>query len=162
MKRSLLGAVAVLSTTAIAADSVQLKPGRWIETAVPEWVTISGTAVPLPSKDPQTKHVCLTEAEAADPKLYFATIKDTDRCGTPTGDVAGGKIALVGTCITDGAQVTSSQIAIDGSYGGERYSAKAKMNADMDGKPMVVMLSVEGRFEGACRGDEERRTEPKQ
>ena len=161
MKRSLLGALAVLSSTAIAADSVQLKPGRWIETAVPDWITISGTAVPLPSKDPQTKHVCLTEAEAADPKLYFATIKDKDRCGVPTGDVAAGKIALIGSCVTDGAKDTSSQIAIDGSYGGERYSANAKMNADMDGKPMVVMLSIEGRFDGACRGDEEKRSEAK-
>ena len=160
MKRPLLAAVAVLSTTAMAADSVQLRPGRWIETVIPEEVTMGGTAVPIPSS-PQTKLVCLTEAEAADPRIYFATIKDEDRCGAPTGTVAAGKIALNGNCIQDGTPNTSTQIAIDGSYHGERYAAKARMNADMDGTPMVVRLSIEGRFDGACRGDEERRSEAK-
>lgn len=150
-----IAAVVALATPAIAADSVQLKSGRWIETAVAESMTMSGKPVVIPPAGPQIKHVCLTIAEAADPKLYFATVKSKDRCAIPAGTVNAGTIALVGTCTNDGAPGTASEIAIDGSYGGERYAAKARLTADMDGQPMVIVMNINGRFDGACHGDEE-------
>ena len=146
----------IMSTTTLAADSVQLRPGRWIETAIAESAMMNGKPIELPRAGPQTKHVCLTIAEAADPKLYFATVKNKDRCGMPTGSVNAGRIALVGKCTNGGKSETPSEIAIDGSYGGEAYAAKARMKTDMDGQAMTVVISVNGRFDGACHGDEEK------
>ena len=66
---------------------------------------------------------------------------------------------LVGKCTNGGKSETPSEIAIDGSYGGEAYAARARMKTDMDGQAMIVVISVNGRFDGACHGDEEQHGE---
>ena len=157
--RALLLTLAALPAMAIAADSVQLKPGRWIETATPESIMVGGKAQPLAPEDTKTKTLCLTDAEAAEPRLYFATAEDNDLCTAPSGTVAGGKIDLGNICRADAASRQEERVLkIDGSYGPERYAAKASMKTHAGANDVEIRIAVAGRFDGACKGDEDPRT----
>lgn len=158
LSRALLLTLTALPAMAIAADSVQLKPGRWIETATPESIMVGGKAQPLAPEDTKTKTLCLTDAEGTDPRLYFATAEDNALCTAPSGSVAGGKIDLGNTCRADAASQQEERVLkIDGSYGPERYLVKASMKTHAGPNDVEIRIDVAGRFDGACKGDEDPR-----
>ncbi len=151
-------AFAALPAIVLAADSVVMKPGRWVETTTTQSATFDGKPMSLPDK-PQIKPVCLSAAEGADPRLYFATVKDKERCVAPTGSVKGGKIALTSTCNNSAnASPINIQVDVNGTYAREAYSASATMIAVSDNhNKAIVMMAITGRFDGSCHGDEETR-----
>lgn len=153
------GLVAV-SATSLAADSVQLKPGRWLETMVPKSIVVAGKPLDIANSTSTIKIVCLSAAEGAEPRLYFAAIKDKDRCVAPTGGVANGKIALASRCSNgDKIKPIAAELDVQGTYGGENYAVTAKMSTLVDGKAAVMTMDATGHFEGPCRGDEEKHNE---
>ena len=107
----------------------------------------------------KTKTLCLTDAEGANPRLYFATAEKNALCTPPSGTVAGGKIALGNICRADVASGEEERVLrIDGTYGPELYSAKASMKTHAGANDVEIRIDVAGRFDGACKGDEDPRT----
>ena len=159
--RVLLLTLVALPAMAIAADSVVMKPGRWIETAVPTSIMVGGKAQPVGPDQSKTKSICLSAAEAADPRSYFAVAVKTKACTQPMGGVADGKIELASSCAKDPAVADSEAraIKINGTYGTEAYAAKAVMTTSVGNAPVELKLDIAGRFDGVCKGDEDPRSE---
>ena len=159
--RVLLLTLAALPAMAIAADSVVMKPGRWIETAVPTSIMVGGKAQPIGPDDAKTKSICLSAAEAGDPHSYFAVAVKNTACTAPTGTVAGGKIALASSCAKDPAVADSvaRDIQIAGTYRAQAYAAKAVLTTSVGTAPVEFKLDIAGHFDGVCHGDEDPRTE---
>ena len=153
-------AFAAFPAIALAANSVRMKPGRWVETNMTQSATFDGKPLNLPAET-ETKTICLSAAEGADPGKYFATVKDKQRCTVPTGSVKGGKIALTSTC-NDGTKAPAINIQRDviGTYGSAAYSVKATVTAISDNhNKAIVIMAINGRFDGTCHGDEAARPE---
>ena len=159
--RALTIALVAIPTVAIAADSVVMKPGRWIETAVPTSIMVGGKAQPIGADDAKTKSICLSAAEAANPRSYFAVAVKTKACTQPMGGVADGKIELASSCAKDPAAADSEARAIksDGTYGAETYAAKAVMTTSFGNAPVELKLDIAGHFDGVCKGEEDPRSE---
>ncbi len=159
--RVLLLTLVALPAMAIAADSVVMKPGRWIETAVPTSIMVGGKAQPVGPDQSKTKSICLSAAEAADPRSYFAVAVKTKACTQPMGGVADGKIELASSCAKNPAAADSEAraIKIDGTYGAETYAAKAVMTTSFGNAPVELKLDIAGHFDGVCKGDEDPRSE---
>lgn len=153
--------LAAIPAMAIAADSVQMKPGRWIETAVPTSIMVAGKPQAIGPEQSKTKSICLSDAEAANPRSYFAVAVKTKACTQPMGGVADGKIELASSCAKDPAAADSEAraIKINGTYGAENYAAKAVMTTKFNTAPVELKLDITGRFDGVCKGDEDPRTE---
>ena len=150
----LAAAVAVLPVMALAADSVQMAPGRWMETFTTTGATVAGKAVPASALgEPASKAVCMSAAEAADPQTYFQSRSGAGgSCAAPTGSVAGGTLALASTCARpDGATVA---IEVKGGYSKDSYNAAIRAQDGTGAAQTVVTMTVSGKYEGACRGDE--------
>ncbi len=160
--RILMTGLAALPAGTIAADSIQLTPGRWIETATPESITVGDQVQDISPGDTKTKSLCLSAAEGADPRKYFAVAEQNALCTPPIGTVAGGKIALGNHCAKDPAKADSQEreLEINGTYGAESYAAKAVMTTSFGNAPVVIQLAIAGHFDGACHGDEDPRTGP--
>ena len=159
--RLLALALVAIPAMAIAADSVQMKPGRWIETAVPTSIMVAGKPQAIGPEQSKTKSICLSDAEGADPHSYFAVAVKTTACTQPMGPVAGGKIELASSCAKDPAVADSEarSIKINGTYGAENYAAKAVMTTRFNNAPVEFKLDITGRFDGVCKGDEDPRME---
>ena len=159
--RALTLGLAAIPAMAIAADSVVMKPGRWIETAVPTSIMVGGKAQPIGADDAKTKSICLSAAEAANPRSYFAVAVKTKACTPPMGGVADGKIELASSCAKDPAAADSEAraIKITGTYGAETYAAKAVMTTSFGNAPVELKLDIAGHFDGVCKGDEDPRSE---
>ena len=160
-RRLLTLTLVAIPAMAIAADSVVMKPGRWIETAVPTSIMVGGKAQPVGPDQSKTKSICLSAAEAADPRSYFAVAVKTKACTPPMGGVADGKIELASSCAKDPAAADSEAraIKINGTYGAETYAAKAVMTTSFGNAPVELKLDIAGHFDGVCKGDEDPRSE---
>lgn len=149
----LAAAIVLVPAMALAADSVQMTPGRWVETFTTTSATIGGTAVPAAQLGPPaSKPVCMTAAEAADARSFFQARSGGSACGDPTGTVGGGAIALAATCARDGAAPVA--IEVKGTYGKATYNAAIRAQGGSGATGTLVTMTVTGRYEGACRGDE--------
>ena len=146
----------ILPMAATAADVVQLNPGRWSETYAVPRVTLDGRSLPYhPSqKFKESRFSCMSQEEARDPSMYFI-MKNAPwhDCVRPKGGVAHGLITIVEQCTIDEGVPTT--IGVDGTYFQDAYHVTTSMKAMMKGAPLVITQSVDGRYAGACRGDEE-------
>lgn len=155
--RILLLASVALPAVALAADSVQVKPGRWVETAIPTSILVNGQAQPISPSETTVKKRCLSAAEGADPRLYFGTTGRKALCTPPSRTVAAGEVAIANHCDKDPASPDSQarDLSITGTYGAQRYAAKAVMTTKFGDAPIEVHLAVTGQFDGQCKGDED-------
>lgn len=139
---------------AMAADSVTMAPGRWIETTTTTAVTLGGSPAPGATlNQPASRPLCLTVEEAAEPARYFQSKTPSGACAAPTGTVASGQIRLAAAC--EGANAPRMMIEVSGTYARDSYRAAIRAQSLVGGRPAVIDMTVAGRFDGACRGDEE-------
>jgi hypothetical protein len=156
MKLAATASAALLAVplAAMTADSVNMAPGRWIETTTTTAVTLGGRAAAgARLNQPASRMVCLTPEEAAEPALYFQSKAPSGACAAPTGTVAGGRIKLASTC--EDANTPRMMIEVSGTYARDSYSAAIRAQSLVRGQPAVIDMTLTGRFDGACRGDEE-------
>jgi len=157
VSRFVIAAIALLPVAALAADSVQMTPGRWEERMNLVSATLDGKSLPIdgfPGQN-QTEYSCISAAEALDPSAYFLSHSAGDGCD-PQGTVANGHIAITGTCVRNDRPM---QMVMDGTYSRETYRVTARATTTVNSQPMVMNILMEARFVGACKGDEKRRTE---
>jgi hypothetical protein len=147
-------AIVLLPTIALAADSVQMTAGRWVETFTTTSANIAGKAVPAAQLgEAVSKPVCMSPAEAADARTFFQSRGGGgSNCADPTGTVGSGKLALVSTCRQDGGAPVV--LEVKGDYGAATYNAAIRAQSGAAPSQTVVTMTVTGRYEGACRGDE--------
>lgn len=153
MRPIILASIAI-PTAALAADSVSMQEGRYVETISVISATLDGMTIPseMMQDNTETKAVCFTPAIAADPGLYFLDDTDSD-CSTPEGAFGDGRFDLTSRCSIDGN--ASETIRVVGTYGGSAYDSIATMAVQIPQGRMEMELAVTGRHDGACRGDEE-------
>ena len=153
-KSQLIGAIAlVIPFAAIAADSVEIKAGRWEEVMTMTGMTLDGKPIPMStlSDDPKSKLVCISPAESKDPAKHFLSVGQNDKC-TPNGMITAGQIHLIGKCSDD--KLADMFITGEGSYDLSKYHVNAKMTGKLKERPVAMTMTVEGRHVGACDGSE--------
>lgn len=149
-----LALLLALPLAAMTADSVTMAPGRWITTTATTAVALGGKPAPgARLNQPVSRAICLTPEEAAEPARYFQSKAPSGACSAPTGSVAGGQIKLAATC--QDADTPRMMIEVSGTYARDSYRTAIRMQSVVAGQPAVIDGFVTGRFEGACRGDEE-------
>lgn len=142
---------------ALADDTVQMQPGRWQETPTVTSVIRAGVPVPadaLRNSQDKARFSCIAPAEARSPTLYFMEHTPGDNCSTPEGSVAGGRIAMRAQCRLKNTNAPAA-ISVEGSYTPQSYHTVIKALATFNGVPMEINFNVDGRYVGACTGDEE-------
>lgn len=147
---ALLAAALMVPVAATASDSVQMKAGRWQESSTITSVTIDGRAMPLEllQNAIEPSFTCITPEQALDPARYFTDQGPDVDCETPRGSVAGGRIALASTCrFGDNGP---SQVAVTGTYSPDAYRVAVRTDGTMNGRPMAVQMTIDGRFTGPC------------
>lgn len=157
--KSLSAAVIAIPVAAIAADSVQLTPGRWQETDRTIAMTVDGEAVPSnilqDAMQVETMFYCIPPSEAQEPALFFRGNVRDDKCALRAKAVANGRIAMSYGCDSeDGGAETWT---IDGTYDKQAYAMTWKINSSTGGQPFTLTKTMEGRFLGRCTGDEKGR-----
>lgn len=156
MKRAARASTILLAVplAAMTADTVNMAPGRWIETTTTTAVTLGGKPAPgARLNQPASRPVCLAPEEAAEPARYFQSKAPSGACAAPTGSVAGGQIKLASTC--EDARTPRMMIEVSGTYARDSYNAAIRAQSLVRGQPAVIDMTVTGRFDGACRGDEQ-------
>lgn len=155
LPRAAAFAVFALPLGAMSADSVSMTAGRWIETTTTTAVTLGGKPAPGATlNQPASRPLCLTAQEAAEPARYFQSKTPSGACAAPTGTVAGGQIKLAATC--EDSNTPRMMIEVSGTYAPDSYRAAIRAQSLVSGQPAVIDMVVDGRFDGACRGDEEK------
>ena len=153
-KIQLMGAVALMVPfTAIAADTAEIKAGRWEEVMTMTSVTFDGKPVAagaLPGGS-NSRFVCISAEESMDPAKHFLSAGQNGKC-TPNGMVTSGQIHVIGMCTSD--KFDGMIITGEGSYDLSKYHVNAKMSAKMKERPIAITMTVEGRYVGACNGTE--------
>jgi len=152
----LTAAAIVVPVTAMAADSVQMTPGRWEERMNLISATLAGQNLPVdgfPGQN-QTEYSCISPAEAADPAAYFLSHSSGDGCD-PHGTVANGHISISGTCMRNDRPM---QLVLDGTYGRDTYRVTAQATTSVKSQSMVMNIVMDARYVGACKGDEKKRS----
>ena len=145
--------VLALPLMAMAADTVTLSPGLWEQTVTTTALTIGGEPRSLDEMPERTRTftTCISEAEAADPTLFFMSRAGGGSCGAPTGTVADGKLALAATC--DGDTGTAI-VELQGNYSAHSFSAKVKAQSTIAGAPAVAEITLTGEHKGLCPVEE--------
>jgi len=141
-----------LSVAAMAADTVQLTPGRWEVTTTFVTVLLDGQPMPNDLFKSAPGFDCISPAFAADPARYFLEPDSAKDC-KPGGTVADGHIAMAGKCAMPFGEMMARGV---GTYQSKSYEVIMKADAIMDGKPLVMNFALRGKFVGACKGDEEK------
>lgn len=152
MRLIMLAAIAIPAAT-LAADSVSMDEGRYVETITLNSASLNGNPISPDLFDGSTesKAVCFTPEIAADPSLYFLHNSDNE-CTTPQGDIGDGRFDLSSRCSIDGKP--PELIRVVGTYGGSGYDSIATMGVQLPQGRMEMEMTVTGRHVGACRGDE--------
>ena len=153
-KTQLIGAVALMVPfAAVAADTPEIKAGRWEEVMTMTSVTVGGNSVPLSAlpDGSKSRFVCISPEEAVDPAKHFLSVNENSKC-TPNGMVAGGQINVIGQCSSD--KFERMIITGHGTYDLSTYDVSAKMTGELKQRPIVITMTVKGRHVGACNGTE--------
>jgi hypothetical protein len=156
INKIILVAALAAPAAAMTGDSVQLVEGRWEERITVTRVTVGGEDLPLESFPGRitTKFTCISPEQARDPRLYFQIPDNDGDCSVPEGVVLGGRMEMSSTCKMDDG--TPMKMAVQGNYGRGTYRADVIGDADMQGQPFWLNMTMEGRFVGACTGDEDK------
>jgi hypothetical protein len=147
-----LAATALLPATAMAADSVQLTPGRWEETIATVSVSLDGRPLPADAFKNQRSADCISPEFALEPSKYFLE-PDRQKDCKPSGSISGGRIAMAGKCTN--MPFGEMMVTSTGTYQPKSYEMVMKADAIVEGKPLVINFVMHGEFVGACRGDED-------
>jgi len=142
-------ALLVLPVAAIAADTVQLKPGRW-EVQSATSAASNGRAIPpafVPNTPPAYR--CLSPATAANPTGYF--LKATN-CGAPEGRAEGGNIRLKTRCTSPNGVKISMDVS--GTYTSDSYDVVTRSIGKLKGVTLDTTFHDRARYVGPCQGDE--------
>ena len=152
--KTILCATTGLTSTAMAADRVQMTPGRWHEVFSFTAMTVGGRPIPVDSlhpPDPVRFH-CIGPEEAANPRLYFAASEAGADCKRAEEKVEDGRLAIKLQCkLDENAPVT---MVLEGTYGPQSYRLIGNGHGTLDGKPLALSTAVDGKFVGVCTGDE--------
>ena len=147
-----LAASLCVPIAAMAADSVQLTPGRWEVTTAFLSVLLDGRPLPNDIFKNSVGFDCISPAFAAEPARYFLEPDSAKDC-KPGGTVADGHIAMAGKCAMPFGDMMARGV---GTYQSKSYEVIMKADATMDGKPLVMNFALRGKYVGACKGDEEK------
>lgn len=153
-KTQAIGVFALLVPfAAMAADTAEIKAGRWEEVMTMTSATLAGKALPMSAfpDGAKSRFVCISAEESMDPAKHFLNAGQTGKC-TPNGMVAGGKINVIGKCSSD--RFDQMIIFGDGDYDLSRYHVNAKMTGQLNQRPIAITATIEGRYVGACDGTE--------
>ena len=153
-KTQAIGALALLVPfAAIAADTPEIKAGRWEEVIAITGMTVGGTAISTDSipGGASTRFVCMSAEDAVDPSKHFLGAGQDSKC-TPNGMVTGGRINLIGQCTTEkfGQMIMTGE----GSYNLSTFEVTAKMSGKLKERPISITMSSRGRHVGDCDGTE--------
>lgn len=144
-------ALIVAPAAALAADTIQLTPGRWQVTMITQSVSIGGRPMSRENFEDHKNFDCITPDVAAEPARYFL-LPDRERECKPQGTVANGRVAMTGECNMRG--MGKMMVTSTGTY--EPRSLDVTWNAQgiFGGQPVIMIFVMRGRYLGACRGDE--------
>jgi hypothetical protein len=147
------GSLALCTTAALAADSVTMVEGRWKEVMTLRAMTMGGKPMDVDSNPGKVDiaYRCVSKAEAADPASLFRSHKPEDNCAAPQGEAGSGKLALTSTCK---GELGPIELNVSGTYGAQRYDGKVLGKMEMRGEPITIESTIEGTYEGPCKGDE--------
>ena len=114
---------------AVAADSIQFRPGKWEVRVAAQRVTLDGEDIALDTlgETDTTDSQCVSPDMAKDPSRYFMEVGPADDCTSPNGKVGDGKIAMIAQCKIDDGVV--GDVAVIGEYDQDSYHATARMKA---------------------------------
>ena len=152
--RALLVTAIAIPAASLAADSVQLTPGRWQEIDRTTAMAIAGRQVPanLLPKDVESALYCIPPNEAREPASFFRGNVRGDQCALKQKWVANGQVALSYGCESpDGLPGTWM---IKGTYSNRTYQLTWQINTSYEKQPVTITKTMEGRFVGRCTGRE--------
>ena len=152
IKISLATALLATSLTALAPDEVLFSPGRWQLTERALSVTENGRERPVsPPKGEGVVVFFRCFSGQADDSDLVANFTNPD-CDW-TGTAADGTIALTGQCKNT---VTGPvKEVLQGTYDGQKLKFSRRLEIEVEGNSFAVTSSIDGRFVGKCKGDEE-------
>ena len=150
-------AIIIAPVAVLAADSVQLTPGRWEEIGKVAAMTFGGRSVPgdMFKGEAETTLYCILLNEAREPALFFRGDTRGDQCALRHKSVAHGRIAMSYAC--DSPDGTPETWTLVGTYAKASYHITWRINTSAEGQPVTITKTMEGRFVGRCTGDEKGR-----
>lgn len=143
-----IAAAAALMLVA-AAPASPLRPGLWQVGSTPQRATLDGRRLAeLPYAPPPPQLVCLSAAAAADPAAWFA--RDSSDCTLSRRDVAGGKVAIEGTCPSPDDGKPRGTVRMTGHFTPDRYDLAFATIVNGDNGRMGFDGSMTGKRVGDC------------
>jgi hypothetical protein len=142
---------AVLSLLLLAAGDAPLIAGKWEIRNTPGVATLDGRPLSeLPLSPIKSETICLAVADAADPVRYLTRDMGED-CTVAKGSVAGGRVAIGGTCPNQ-LEGPDGSFELSGSVGAEEYEVDFATTAIGDNGKMTFSGKMTGRRVGDCAG----------
>jgi len=145
----------VIPVAALAADSVQMKPGRWQERMRLTSMIVEGKTIPVAAdkRNNATRFSCISAQTAADPRRHFDEVQPGDECQPLEGTtVANGRLFARARCNLD--EKIPFTMTLEGTYGSENYHAVINGQGMVAGKTVTVSGAADGSYVGTCKGDE--------
>lgn len=147
-------AAAILCGTAASALApAPLKAGRWKEKIEITKMTVGDDILPFEQGEEriQINYRCLAKPDPASSRDFLESQMPRQYCTDIVGSPTAGKIAMTGRCNMGSGP---SKVTMNGNYGGTAFDISVRNEMPSGPQTMVLHSTVEGRFEGPCRGDE--------
>ena len=140
----------LVGASAPQASKPGLKPGLWRIASTPEAATLDGRRLAeLPYDAPPPDQVCLSAADAADPARWF-TRDAGPGCRWSRRSVAGGRVAIAGTCPAEEAGQPDGSTRLTGRWTPTRYTLRFATIAHGDNGRMGLDGATTGVRVGDC------------
>ncbi len=136
------------SLLAGAAQEPQMRAGVWRETLKFTIETIDGKpAPPDDSKGSDTTEDCYTAEEMEDPARFFGEAAASQECTQLAITAARGSIKISGSCTFEGTLFTATG---RGQYGETSYRQVIRLNAVIEGRPVIANGTFMGTYVRQC------------
>lgn len=155
--RFLTAATIIVPVAAMAADSVQMVPGRWQETMRLTSMTVEGKTIPLEAtkRGNATRFSCISPEMAADPRRHFDEVRPGDECQPLEGGaIANGRLLARARCNLD--EKVPFTMTLEGTYARDNYHATINGQGMIGGRAVTVSGTADGTYVGPCTGDEDK------
>lgn len=139
----------------LAAAPAGFTPGLWRITSAPAGATFDGrplTDLPYTPPVAPAEPVCMTAAQARDAATWLAANHMPQGCTATTRSIAGGRIAIAGTCPPQAPGLGRGTVRLAGTWSPDRYALRFATTNPSENGVMGFTGTVEAKRLGACPG----------
>lgn len=141
----------------VAESDIKPRPGMWESKVTLEKVEIPGMPADMQGMMKEqlgrvtVSSSCLTPEEVDKPDADFFQLGEESGCKYNSFKMGGGKIDADMTCEQQGMQ---QNMKMTGTYNEEAYTMQVSADAEMEGRPMSMAMTVESHRIGECDDSE--------